>query len=181
MARDRPPERDSPGDPPRDAEVTVQWDADPARHSRRGTAVVAVAVILGVAAVLYGGVLQRYRRAPPPPAAFIRSPTIGPDVLIGPDALAAAFREALRCHTLTYAASDPEYFRAQPARTGACRQYGAASAVIYRQVNREFRLVLDTADYVCPVRGLPPEVQVELGLCPKSGSAQIGSSTDSPT
>ncbi len=181
MAHQLPPDPDSPEDLPRDVEVTVQWDADVPRRRRRGAGLVTAAVILGVGAVVYGGVRQRDHRSPTPTVAFIRSSGIGPDVLIGPDALAAAFKESLRCHTFTYAASNPEYFRAQPVRTGACQQYGVASTVIYREVDREFRLVLDTAHYSCPVQQLPHAVQVELGVCPKADSSQMGRSTDSPS
>jgi hypothetical protein len=173
MARRRPPEDPGSHEPPvdpwsherpvRDVRPTVVRDRGLRRFRTAGLTIVVVA--LAVVAIVYGGVLQRSssRRV-----TVVRA-SIGPDVLIGPDALAAAFREALRCQTLTFAVGDPQYFRAQPNHTGACRQYSPGHAVIYREVRREFRAVLDAADYVCPVSALPTIVQKELRLCPADG------------
>jgi hypothetical protein len=169
MGRHGPPDQQgSPEEPPREVQLTVVSDAHASTRRYRRAGVTVVLLALAVAAVLYGGPLQRYHRPESSKADEVQPPNIRTNVLIGLDALAAEFRAALRCHTLTFAASDPAYVRAQPARTGACRQYGAAPTSIYREVNREFRLVLDTAAYSCPVRSLPRVVQAELHLCPKS-------------
>lgn len=125
------------------------------------------AFALALVAIRYGGVLQRSRSPIHQQVAVV--PTIGRDVLVGPDAVAAAFRGGLRCQRLTFAPRDPEYFRAQPDRSRNCSGYGPDSATIYREVGREFRVVLDTADYECPARGVPSIVQRELRLCPRDG------------
>ena len=132
----------------------------------RTAAVWIVALALAAVAILYGGVLDR---APSRAKHRVVPVNVGADVLVGPDALAAAFREALRCQTLTFAANDPEYFRAQPDRTGACRQYSPDHVVIYHEIDREFRIVLDAPNYSCPVVSLPAIVQSELGICPADG------------
>lgn len=132
----------------------------------RTAAVWIVALALAVVAILYGGVLDR---SPSRGKLNVVSVNVGADVLVGPDALAAAFREALRCQTLTFAANDPQYFRAQPDRTGACREYSPDHVVIYREIGREFRIVLDAPGYSCPVASLPAIVQSELGICRPDG------------
>ncbi len=168
MARRRPlADPASIEHPVRDVELTVLSDADAPARRFRIAAVTALALALAVVAVVYGGVLQRA------PSRFHGRVTvaasIGPNVLIGPDALAAAFRESMRCQTLTFASGDSSYFRATPDRTGDCRQYGPGRPVIYREVGREFRLVLGSTDYSCPVRSLPVVVQTDLGVCPRDG------------
>jgi hypothetical protein len=146
-------------------QLTVVSDADMTGGRYRMAGVTIVALALAVVAVLYGGVLQRTPSNGRSPVTV--SANIGPDVLVGPDAVAASFRESLRCQTLTYAAGDRAYFRAQPNRSGDCRQSSPGRPVIYREVGREFRAVLDASDYSCPVRSLPVIVQQQLGLCPR--------------
>jgi hypothetical protein len=148
-------------------ELTVLSDAQAPARRFRIAAITALALALAVAAVVYGGVLQRARS--PIHGRVTVAGSIGPDVLIGPDALAAAFRESMRCQTLTFASGYSSYFRATPDRTGDCRQYSPGRPVIYREVGREFRVVLDGTDYSCPVRLLPAVVQTDLGVCPRDG------------
>jgi len=145
-------------------ELTVVSDPDVSRRHRI-TGVRIVALALAAVAVLYGGVLQRTHSNGHSPVTV--SANIGPDVLVGPDPVAAWFRGSLRCQTLTFAAGDRAYFRAQPDRSGDCRQSSPGHPVIYREVGREFRAVLDARDYSCPVRSLPVIVQQQLGLCPR--------------
>jgi hypothetical protein len=158
---------DSPTDPPRDVEVTWEVQRRPLLTIRVGATAIVLLVL--AAALRYGGVLQHYHRPRPSDAALLAPLNVAPKVGIGPDALAAAFHQSLRCQTLRFAASDPSYFRADPDNSGSCRQYDAAPGAIYRQVQREFRIVLDTSDYSCPVRSLPAAVQAELGVCPRNG------------
>ena len=131
----------------------------------RTAAVRIVGLALGAVAILYGGVLEKTPSQTRERVTVVA--TIGPNVQIGPDALAAAFREGLRCQTLAFASRDPSYFRAQPDHSGDCRGHGPGQAVVYHEVDREFRVVLDIAAYSCPVRGMPTLVQRELGLCPR--------------
>jgi hypothetical protein len=148
--------RGPPADPDRLDDRAMNW---------RAAAATIVALALAVVAVLYGGVLQREPSRSHHQVTVVAR--IGPNVLIGPDALAAAFRAGLRCQTLTFARGDPRYFRAQPDHTGACRWSSPGQPIVYREVGREFRPVLDAADYACPVRDLPVIVQRELSLCPR--------------
>lgn len=168
MARRRPPAGPASLEHPvRDVELTVSSDADAPARRFRIAAVTALALALAVLAVVFGGVLQRA-----PSRSHGRGSvavSIGPNVLIGPDALAAAFRESMRCQTLTFASGDSSYLRATPDRTGDCRQHSPGRPIIYREVGREFRVVLDSTDYSCPVRSLPAVVQTDLGVCPRDG------------
>ncbi len=121
-----------------------------------------------VAAVVFGGVLQSGVATRRPQATLPTVGAVAPGIA-GPDELAAAFRGAFRCMSLTFAARDPAYFRARPDDTSRCARFRGEETAIYRQVNREFRLVLDTTRYSCPVRSLPAAVQAVLGVCPRSG------------
>jgi hypothetical protein len=187
MARARPPERptkgerptagerptvgDRPVEPEPEVRVIAVWTDGPSR-GRPGprwrwaaiAALTLVVVALVITAVGRTSHPHRSRHRPAVGATVVSASPVA--AIIGTDALAAAFRGALRCLRLRYVTSDPAFVQAVPDRSGRCRGNPTPATVIYRMVGRELRPVLDTAAYACPVRALPPQVQADLRLCP---------------
>jgi hypothetical protein len=83
-----------------------------------------------------------------------------------PAAVAAAYRFPLRCLAVTFSAADPAYARVRLARARSCGRYGGWATVIFRHGRNGWRAVLQSADYLCPVRSLPAIVQAQLHVCP---------------
>jgi len=177
MARAGPPERPAePGTGPEVRVIAVWTDGPsrvPSRPRRRWAAIAALTLVVAALVIAVdGGTSDTHRsrlRRPVGGTAVSASPVA---TIIGTDALAAAFRGALRCLRLSYVTSDPAYVQAVPDRSGRCEGNPAPATVIYRMIGRELRPVLDTADYACPVRELPPPVEVALRLCPGENISQ---------
>jgi hypothetical protein len=79
------------------------------------------------------------------------------------DQIGAFFREASPCVTLTFAKSQPAYFRASP--SGLCPLRPTYAVGIWHQVGNGVRLVLDGTDRSCPTAAIPAVVKAELGVC----------------
>jgi hypothetical protein len=80
--------------------------------------------------------------------------------------VASAYHLPLRCLTVTFSAGDVAYARVRLARASTCGRYGGPATVIFRHDRRGWRAVLDSADYLCPVRSLPAVVAAQLHVCP---------------
>ncbi len=87
------------------------------------------------------------------------------------DPIAAAFRGPLRCLRLTFAPGDAAYARVAAGHGLGCLRFPASTIAILRQVGGEWRPVLDSSSYSCPVTSLPAVVQAELGVCPDTHNA----------
>jgi hypothetical protein len=158
-----------PPEPIREFEVTIVTDSE--EHRRPWLAIVAsalVAIVLvavAVPAVLTdpGHHAPVVRHARPGPVTTATSETLYEP---GLDAIAFAFRGPLRCVKFTFATSDASYARALPGHGGDCVNVAPHQVTVFHQVRHEWRLVLSSADYACPVASLPETVQVELRVCP---------------
>lgn len=141
--------------------VTVVADGRPPRQARsyRGrTLAVAGALAATIVAVLlatapWGGdhprVSARDARARAPGAAGV----------------AAAYGYPLRCLSVAIALHDPRFARADFDHAVPCGRYTGEVTAIFRRADGAWVPVLDAASYPCPVRSLPEQVQVELGVC----------------
>ena len=180
MARHRTTERlGSPADPSRDVEVTVVSQA-PARapvSARAAKALCAALALVVLAAVailedpLHGAEATHggHRAKQPVNSAVLGVAYFTPEGNPGQDPIAAAFRGPLRCLSLTYAASNREYVRAQPASGLTCPSY-PPGAMIFRWIDGNPEPILESDTYSCPVRSLPASVQAELHVCPRRGA-----------
>jgi hypothetical protein len=145
------------GDEPSNVRVTVIADGRPPRQARsyRGrTLAVAGALTAAVAAVLIAtgsGSRDHTRRA------AARAP--------GPRGVAAAYGYPLRCLSVAIALHDPRFARADFDHAVPCGRYTGEVTAIFRRADGAWVPVLDAASYPCPVRSLPEQVQVELGVC----------------
>lgn len=87
------------------------------------------------------------------------------------DPIAAAFRGPLRCLRLTFAPGDATYVRAESGHGRGCLRFPPSTTAILHEVGGEWRSVLDTSSYSCPVQSLPAVVETELGVCPRTHAA----------
>jgi hypothetical protein len=156
-------------DPPSDVRVTVLQDPGDRRlwgrlPQRRGiripgrayalfvaAAVVAVGVILTTTS--FGGDATASR------GANVRAHDGGPT------GVAAAYGYPSRCLSVTIAASDSAFARADFNHGSPCGRYGDPTA-IFHVVDGAWRPVLEAVTYPCPAVGIPAAVQRELGVCP---------------
>jgi hypothetical protein len=116
----------------------------------RRTIAVASALLAAISAVLLvvGG---RPRDAP------VRAP--------GAAGVAAAYGYPLKCLSVAIALHDPRFARADFDHAVPCGRYTGYTTAIFRRVHGAWVSVLDATSYPCPVRSLPEQVQVELGVC----------------
>ena len=160
MITPRPNQAPHIGDPPANVRVTVV--AGPGRTwrppRRRVTIGVGSALAATTAAVLlatapWGGGharmgLQDVRARAP-----------------GPVGVAAAYGYPLRCLSVAIALHDPRFARADFDHIVPCGSYTGYTTAIFRRVDGAWVPVLEATSYPCPVRSLPEQVQVELGVC----------------
>ncbi len=90
----------------------------------------------------------------------------------GAAGVAAAYRYPLGCLSVTIAAGDPAYARADFDRARPCGRYGGNPTAIFRRVNGAWRPVLDAVGYSCPVASLPDAVQADLDVCPQAATTR---------
>jgi hypothetical protein len=83
----------------------------------------------------------------------------------GPAGVAAAYGYPLRCLTITFAAGDTDFARADFNHNSPCGRFHGYVTAIFHREGGAWRTVLDAADYQCAVAALPASVQVELGVC----------------
>lgn len=83
----------------------------------------------------------------------------------GPIGVAAAYGYPLRCLSVAIALHDPRFARADFDHAVPCGRYAGDPTAIFRRVDGAWTPVLDATSYPCPVRSLPVQVQVELGVC----------------
>ncbi|MGO9976981.1 MAG: hypothetical protein ACLP01_30110 [Solirubrobacteraceae bacterium] len=83
----------------------------------------------------------------------------------GAEGVAAAYGYPSSCLSVTIAADDPAYARADFDRARPCGRYGGDPTAIFRRIDGAWRPVLDAVTYSCPVPSLPPAVQVDLDVC----------------
>ena len=128
-----------------------------------GLAIVAGAVgaVATVAVVAFTVSPSDGQRAAPRPTAGD-----GQSRLPGAAGVAAAYHYPLRCLSVTTAASDRAYARAELDRASPCWRYGAYVTAIFHRADGAWRLVLDAGSYTCPVVALPRVVQAQLAVCP---------------
>lgn len=88
----------------------------------------------------------------------------------GAEGVAAAYGYPPWCLSVTIAAEDPAYARADFDRARPCGRYGGDPTAIFRRVDGAWRPVLDAVTYSCPVPSLPPAVQVDLDVCVQSAA-----------
>jgi len=169
-----------PADRARDVQVTVVSASE--GHSRGSVgptaaaalfAAVALAVLAMVAILedpLHDHQHHGTSAKPNVSVAVLAAASFTPEGNPGQDPIAAAFRGPLRCLSLTYAASDRQYVRAEPATGLTCPSY-PAGAMIFRWVDGNPEPILESSTYACPVRSLPVSVQAELGVCPRRAVA----------
>jgi hypothetical protein len=193
--RERPCDPDPPAGQPRLVEFRLIGEPD-ARDSRgRGlvqatiTALVVAALVVLVIASVTGG---HHRSAPTTPAPARPAPAKLAPVLPSPAeptppepvptpsvhaspaaarqsgaaGVAAAYGYPPRCLSVTIAAADPAYARADYNRVSACGRYDGTVTAIFHRVDGEWRAVLDATGYSCPIPSLPRAVLSELDVCP---------------
>jgi hypothetical protein len=174
MAKDRNPDRwGRLTQPPSEVEITVLPGRDGRAHRGRiveiyGLAsahavivlhalIVLVLVFAAIGAIVAGGLLGDHHRSASRSALDLREG--------GPAGVAAAYGYPLRCLSVTVAANDPTYARADFDRRSLCGRYDGPVTAIFHRVDGAWSTVLDTISYTCPVASLPPAVQATLGVC----------------
>ncbi len=85
--------------------------------------------------------------------------------------VASAYGYPERCLHVTVLASDPDYARADVARTPECGRYSGYVTAVFRRVGGAWQEVLDDSEFTCPLRRIPLAVQVALGVCAAGGPA----------
>jgi hypothetical protein len=148
------------GDPPANVRVTVI--AGPGRTGRpphwRRTIGFAGALATTIATVLLAiGSFGGDRSHAVPRNARARAP--------GPVGVAAAYGYPLRCLSVAIALHDPRFARADFDHAVPCGRYAGDVTAIFRRLDGAWVPVLEATSYPCPVRSLPEQTQVELGVC----------------
>jgi hypothetical protein len=114
--------------------------------------IVAAAVVVALAGSPSGGRSHADRPAPR------ESP------LAGPTGVAAAYGFPARCLSITISTAHPAYARAD-FNHGACGSFAGYVTAIFHRVAHEWRPVLVSLGYRCPVGSLPAAVQAALDVC----------------
>ena len=156
-------------DPPSEVEITVLRDPAARRAAQRvadmtrrpsthpivalGPAITVIAVIAAIAA---GGLLGEPRGRAQQSAADQQ----------GAAGVAAASGYPLPCLSVTIAATDHSYARADFNRSSACGRYDGSATAIFHRSGGIWRAVLNASSYRCPLPDVPREVQTELAVCP---------------
>jgi hypothetical protein len=91
-------------------------------------------------------------------------PNVGPRAP-GPVGVAAAYGYPLRCLSVTIAPHDPRFARADFDHIVPCGSYTGYTTAIFGRVHGAWVPLLEATSFSCPVRSLPEQVQVELGVC----------------
>jgi hypothetical protein len=142
-------------EPPSEVQITVLAERDAPRPRVRSVALlVAASAVLGAVVAIAGSPGIRPQRVP----AAARAD--------GPLGVAAAYGYPLRCLSVTIAATDPSYARADFDHAVSCGRYDGYSTAIFHRIDDVWRPVLDAINYSCPVAVVPSSVQSELGVCP---------------
>jgi len=93
---------------------------------------------------------------------------------VGLAGIAAAYGYPSRCLSITIAASDPTYARADFDHSTPCGRYDGYATAIFRRLDGAWRPVLDATGYSCPVGTLPAAVQADLDVCALTVSSVAG-------
>jgi hypothetical protein len=193
--RERPRDPDAPAGQPRLVEVRLIGEPGARESLSRGivqasiTALVVAALVVLVIASVTGGDHRTAPTKPPPaqsaPATLARVPPSPAEPTppepaptrslhaspaaareSGAAGVAAAYGYPPRCLSVTIAAADPAYARADYNRVSACGRYDGTVTAIFHRVDGEWRPVLDATGYSCPIASLPRAVINELDVCP---------------
>jgi hypothetical protein len=84
----------------------------------------------------------------------------------GARGVAAAYGYPSPCLSVTLSAIDRAFARADFDHASQCGRYTGYPTAIFHRIDREWQPVLEAVSYPCPVAGIPPGVQKELGVCP---------------
>jgi hypothetical protein len=98
----------------------------------------------------------------PPPAFQVRKS--------GAAGVAAAYGYPLDCLSITFFTLDRTYARADFNHATPCGRYTGYPTAIFHYRAGAWRPALDAIAYVCPVAGLPADVQSGLSVCPPTGA-----------
>jgi hypothetical protein len=137
--------------------VVVVVTAIPA--PRRGVASTSKARLHPPGALLHG----TRDGSSPPGAPPVRIAVAASDA--GSAGVAAAYGFPLWCLSVTIAADDPAYARADFNRARPCGRFDVYVTSIFHRIAGAWRLALAATQYHCPVAALPARVQTELGVC----------------
>lgn len=140
--------------------ATARRRASPttARRASYGAILVSVLIAAAIAGAIVASRDQRRT------GVAQREPAAARDA--GPAGVAAAYRHPLRCLSVSFATSDPDFARADFDRASPCGRYDGYATAIFQRVDGRWRSVLDSTSYACPVSTLPASVQKSLAVCP---------------
>jgi hypothetical protein len=174
MAKERTPDRrDGLAEPPIDVQITVVPRRDgsalgdrirDASVSKRARALVVLALVVAAGVAIAAAALPGHRGAAPPLAAT-------PAPVGGPAGVAAMYGYGypFRCLTVTVDATDPAFARADFDQGSYCSRFSGWVTAVFHRVRGGWRMVVDAGEYWCPAGAIPRAVQLQLGICGRTG------------